>query len=72
MTKTPIGRRSVLGAAGLPATPELALPELALPELALPELARAEGTKPREKITTHHGTITVGLEAVIGVPLGGN
>ncbi len=47
MRDTPIGRRSLLGAAGL---------------LAVPEPSWAAADKPRVKITTNHGTITVVLE----------
>ena len=47
MSNTPIGRRTLLGAAGL---------------LAAPERALAAGDRPRVRITTNHGTITVVLE----------
>ena len=47
MRDTPIGRRSLLGAAGL---------------LAVSEPSWAAADKPRVKITTNHGSITVVLE----------
>lgn len=49
MSGSRIGRRQMLGGAGLMA--------------ALPTLARAQGSKPRVVITTHHGLITVELDA---------
>ena len=53
MSGDAIGRRSVLGLAGL----------LAVPEAALSDRAWAEADKPKVVIKTNHGTIVVELEA---------